>query len=97
MPFGIELDPQAADDLKRLRAFERAAVLDAIDRILSMRPTQVGRSRIKRLRGLNSPQYRLRVDQCRVFYDVIDDAVYVLRILAKQDVDEYLREMGYEA
>jgi mRNA-degrading endonuclease RelE of RelBE toxin-antitoxin system len=49
------------------------------------------------LRGLESPQYRLRVGDCRVFFDVDSDRVYVPRILAKADVDEYLKEMGYEA
>jgi mRNA-degrading endonuclease RelE of RelBE toxin-antitoxin system len=97
VPYRIEIDPQAVDDLKRMRAFERAAVLDVIDRILAAHPMRLGKSRIKRLRGLDSPQYRLRVDDLRVFYDVDGEDVYVLRILAKDQTDEYLREMGHEA
>jgi|GEM_PF-4718804 len=32
----------------------------------------------------------------RVFYDVDGDAVYILRILAKTEVDAYLKDKGYE-
>ena len=31
-----------------------------------------------------------------MFYDVTDTAVYVMRVLAKAAVAEYLKEMGYE-
>jgi mRNA interferase RelE/StbE len=94
--YSIEFDPQAVDDLKRMRAFDRATVLETVERMLSANPTLVSRSRIKRLRGLDSPQYRLRVGDCRVFYDVDAHVVYVLRVLAKDVVDDYLREMGHE-
>jgi mRNA interferase RelE/StbE len=35
-------------------------------------PTKLSKSRIKRLRGLEQPQYRLRVGETRVFYDVTE-------------------------
>ena len=97
MPYTVDFDPQAVADLKRLRTFARTAVVDTVERVLTASPTHTGQSRIKRLRGLDRPQYRLRVDEFRVFYDVEGDIVYVLRVLAKSDVDEYLKEMGYEA
>ena len=97
MNYKVDFDPQAVADLKCLRAFARTAIVDTVERVLTVSPTQTGQSRIKRLRGLDRPQYRLRVDEFRVFYDVEDDLVYVLRVLAKSDVDEYLKEMGYEA
>jgi mRNA interferase RelE/StbE len=97
MSFEIEFDPQAIDDLKRRRAFERAAILDVIERVLGNSPTSVGQSRIKRLRGIDTPQYRLRIGEIRVFYDVDGTNVTIMRVLAKADVDKYLKEMGYEA
>jgi mRNA interferase RelE/StbE len=97
LPYTVDFDPQAVADLKRLRAFVRTAAVDTVERVLTVSPTQTGQSRIKRLRGLDRPQYRLRIDELRVFYDVEGEVVYVLRILAKSDVDEYLKEMGYEA
>jgi mRNA-degrading endonuclease RelE of RelBE toxin-antitoxin system len=38
----------------------------------------------------------LHVGDLRVFYDVEDNLVYVMRILAKEDIEDYLKEMGYE-
>jgi mRNA interferase RelE/StbE len=94
--YAILIDPQAMEDLRGVRAFDRRKLLDWIESTLANQPTRVGKSRIKRLRGLDSPQYRLRVDEFRVFYDVQADEVYVLRILSKKMVNHYLKEMGYE-
>ena len=96
MKYEVSFDPAALDDVDKLRAFDRKAILDTTERVLTTTPTQVSKSRIKRLRGLDSPQYRLRVGQFRVFYDVIGHEVYVMRILSKSDVAKYLKEMGYE-
>src|SRR5204863_6863092 len=71
MRYGVLLAPDAVEDLKRLRAYDRARVCDAIEGIRSD-PKRTGRSRVKRLRGMLKPQYRLRVDDVRVFYDVTD-------------------------
>jgi mRNA interferase RelE/StbE len=57
-------------------------------------PTKVSRSRIKRLRGLMRPQYRLRVGEVRVFYDVSDTAVEILAIVSKSEAEEWLRKFG---
>jgi mRNA interferase RelE/StbE len=94
--FKVSIDPAALADLRSLRAFDRRAILNAIERILTTAPTRAGKSRIKRLRGLDSPQYRLRVGEFRAFYDVIGAEVYVMRVLTKSAVAAYLREMGYE-
>jgi mRNA-degrading endonuclease RelE of RelBE toxin-antitoxin system len=94
--YKIVIDPAALSDLRNVRAFDRRAVLDTIERVLSTAPTKLGKSRIKRLRGVDSPQYRLRVGDFRVFYDVDGDEVYVMRVLSKPEVQEYLQEMGYE-
>jgi hypothetical protein len=47
VPYNVEFDPQAIADLKRMRAFECAAVLDTVERILVTNPTKLGQSRIK--------------------------------------------------
>jgi mRNA interferase RelE/StbE len=54
----------------------------------------VSKSRIKRLRGLDHPQYRLRVDEVRVFYDVSETAVEVLAIVSKAKAQEWLKQEG---
>jgi mRNA-degrading endonuclease RelE of RelBE toxin-antitoxin system len=90
----IAFAPAAVEDLKRLRAFERAAIRDAIEVHLRHEPRRVSRSRIKRLRGLKRPQYRLRVGQVRVFYDVAPGVVEVLAVIAKPDADRWLKDQG---
>jgi mRNA-degrading endonuclease RelE of RelBE toxin-antitoxin system len=94
MAFEIILSPEAADDLRRLGAFERAKVRDALDVHLRHEPAKVSKSRIKRLRGSDHPQYRLRVDDLRIFYDIEGDQVQVLAIVEKSDAAEWLREVG---
>ena len=66
----------------------------AIEVHLRHEPTKVSKSRIKRLRQLQQPQYRLRVDDMRVFYDVIEQRVEVLAIVPKADTDAWLTRWG---
>jgi mRNA-degrading endonuclease RelE of RelBE toxin-antitoxin system len=86
----VVLAPEAQEDFRALTAFDRAAVRDAMEEHLRHEPTKTSKSRIKRLRGLSRPQYRLRVGETRVFYDVTDDAVEVLAIIPKSDVAAWL-------
>ncbi len=90
----IVLAPQAAQDVKRLRAHLRAAVRDAIEKHLRHEPTKTSRSRIKCLRGLSRPQFRLRVGEVRVFYDVAEKRVEILAVVLKADADKWLRKVG---
>jgi mRNA-degrading endonuclease RelE of RelBE toxin-antitoxin system len=94
MRYEIILAPEALDDLRRLKAHQRAQVRDALEQYLRHEPTQSSRSRIKRLRGLMRPQFRLRVGDFRVFYDVSESAVEVLAIVAKADVEAWLEQVG---
>jgi mRNA-degrading endonuclease RelE of RelBE toxin-antitoxin system len=90
----IELAPQAVQDLKRLDANRRAQVRDGMETHLRHEPTKASKSRIKRLRGLSKPQYRLRIGDVRVFYDVVQRKVEVLAIVAKEDANAWLTQAG---
>ncbi len=94
MRYEIILAPEAVDDLRRLKAHFRAEVRDALERHLRHDPTKTSKSRIKRLRGLSSPQYRLRVGEIRVFYDVSGSSVEILAIVAKSQAETWLRRTG---
>ena len=94
MPFAIVLAPEAVEDLARLKATARAAVKAALETHLRYEPQKTSRSRIKRLRGLSRPQYRLRVGDIRVFYDVADDVVEVLAIVPKSEMTSWLAQFG---
>ena len=61
---------------------------------LRFEPTKLSKSRIKRLRGMAQPQYRLRVGELRVFYDVVGAEVQILAIVAKSDAERWLQEAG---
>jgi len=95
MRYDIVLAPEAVEDLNELKANVRAAAVDGIEVHLRHQPTRVSRSRIKRLRGLSHPEYRLRVgDDVRVFYDVIEDSDQVLAIVQKSEAAAWLAEHG---
>jgi mRNA interferase RelE/StbE len=94
MPFAIVLAPEAVEDLGRLKASVRAAVKAALETHLRHEPRKISRSRIKRLRGVSRPQYRLRVGDIRVFYDVGDGIVEVLAIVAKSETASWLAQFG---
>ncbi len=90
----IILAPEAVEDLWEMAARHRANVTDAIDRHLRREPGKVSRSRIKRLRGLRKPQYRLQMDDYRVFYDVSGQVVEILAIVHKPRADRWLTRYG---
>ena len=95
MRYDIVLAPEAVEDLHNLKANVRATVRGAIEQHLRHQPTKVSKSRIKRLRGLSHPQYRLRVGgDIRVFYDVTEKAVQVLAIVQKSEAESWLAKHG---
>jgi len=66
-----------------------------MERHLQHEPTKVSRTRIKRLRGISEPGYRLRVGDYRVFYGVDEDRrrVMVLRVMHKDETHSYYEEL----
>jgi mRNA-degrading endonuclease RelE of RelBE toxin-antitoxin system len=94
MRYEIVLAPEAIEDLEALRANVRAEVRDAIQRHLRHEPMKQSKSRVKRLRGLSRPQFRLRVGDVRVFYDVTEARVEILAIVAKDHAPSWLDRAG---
>jgi mRNA interferase RelE/StbE len=94
MPFAIVLAPEAVEDLRRLTANIRSAIRTALETHLRHEPQKASRSRIKRLSGLLRPQYRLRVGDVRVFYDVSGTTVEVLAIVAKSEADAWVAQFA---
>src|SRR5882672_1703466 len=97
MPFDIIFAPQAFSQFRALRAHHRALVRDALETHLRTDPARTSRSRIKRLRGLRQPQYRLRVGEVRVLYDVTETTVEILAIVAKLEADSWLERFAKPA
>jgi len=94
MKYEIVFAPEAVQDLKLLKAHTRATVRDGIERFLRHEPAKTSRSGIKCLRGVSKPQFRLRVGDVRVFYDVSERRVEVLAIVSKADADSWLKKVG---
>ena len=94
MKYRVIFAPEARDDYCRLSARFRAEVKDGINRHLLHQPTRTSKSRVKRLRGTRKPQYRLRIGDIRVFYDVHGSKVAVLAIVEKAKASAWLQERG---
>ncbi|MGB7573818.1 MAG: type II toxin-antitoxin system RelE/ParE family toxin [Thermodesulfobacteriota bacterium] len=94
MKYEILFAPEAVQDFKRLSARDRSTVKEAIEKHLRVEPQKIGKSRIKKLQGISRPQYRLRVEEIRVFYDIVESTVEVLAIIPKSKATEWLEEMG---
>jgi mRNA interferase RelE/StbE len=94
MRYEIILAPEAIQDLKRLSARDRSIIRDELEKHLRFEPDKLSKGRIKQLRGIRCPQYRLRVGENRVFYDIVEDMAEVLAIVRKSDAATWLAEMG---
>ena len=93
--YTIMLKPSAIADLDALRKYEATQIADAMERHLQHNPTKESKSRIKRLRGIGNPDYRLRVGDYRIFYGVDEIArrVDVLRVMHKNQTLRYYKEL----
>ena len=96
MKFRIVIAKSVQESFKRLDARWRSALKEAMRTHLENAPKQESKSRIKRLKGLRQPQYRLRVERLRVFYDVNDGQkrVEVLGFVMKPEAENWLQEYG---
>ena len=92
--YAIRLKPSAIRDMNRLRRHDATRVGDEIEAHLSCEPMKESKSRIKRLKGIRDPDYRLRVGDYRIFYNVRANRVEVLRVMHKNETLEYYKEMG---
>jgi mRNA-degrading endonuclease RelE of RelBE toxin-antitoxin system len=93
--YEVVLKYSAIADMDALRRFDATQIADAMEKHLRHNPTKESKSRIKRLRGVSNPDYRLRVGEYRVFYAVDEDRrrVDVLRVMHKDQTASYYEEL----
>ncbi len=89
MKYHIHLQPDAISDLDGLRKYDASQILDGITEYLQYQPMLESKSRIKRLRGKQSTDYRLRVGDFRVFYSIEEKTVKILRVLSKEQTKDF--------
>ena len=94
MNYEIRITENAKQDYVSLDARWRSAVKRALEAHLRRQPQKKSRSRIKRLKGIRKPQYRLRVEALRVFYDVAENYVTVHAIVPKEKANDWLELHG---
>ena len=93
--YEIVLKPSAVADMDRLRKYYATQIADVMEKHLQHKPTKVSKTRIKRLRGIRNPDYRLRIREYRAFYTVDEEArrVEVLRVIHKNETQSYYEEL----
>ena len=87
--FVLKLSPTATRDLDRLEARSARAILGKLT-ILEDNPFPKGKM-IKKLKGMRSTFYRLRVGDYRIFYSVEGREVAVLRVILKKDAGKFIK------
>jgi mRNA-degrading endonuclease RelE of RelBE toxin-antitoxin system len=92
--FTILFTAEAEQDYRALDARWRAEIREALREHLTHEPRKESKSRIKRLREVLHPEYRLRVGEMRVYYDVAENTVTVVSIVPKGRADDWLRQYG---
>lgn len=80
MPYEIRFHPEVRKLLARLDAATHRRILEAID-TLKENPY-----RRKKLQGVDVGQWRLRVGDYRIRYDIAEDLVFILRIGHRREV-----------
>jgi mRNA-degrading endonuclease RelE of RelBE toxin-antitoxin system len=96
MRYEVVVAKDAQEQFVRLDGRWRSRLKQEMRAHLEHEPKRESKSRIKRLRGLRQPQYRMRADDMRVFYDVNDEMnrVEVLGFVDKSDTPEWLSAHG---
>ena len=94
VPYRIVFTDNAVDDFNSLSARWRAIVRDSIRLFLTHEPDRQSKSRIKRLRDLRHPQFRIRGGEIRIFYDLTYTDVVIMAIMTKEKAIEWLKEQG---
>ena len=93
----VDFTEEAGKDLDKIKKFYARQIIKRIDTVLLQRAEDVTRSSVKKLRGFES-LYRLKVGDYRIFYQVQTNEVAILRILSKDEEEEFYKEArGYES
>lgn len=89
--FKIELSPAAARDLDDLEIGLVTTVLSDL-RILEEDPFPKGKL-IKKIKGKKTSFCRLRIDKFRVFFEMQQMNIIILRILNRKEADRFIRRL----
>lgn len=95
MEFKVEFTTRALKDLKKLPQNVQKHILNESLR-LETEPFQF-KNKIKKIRGINFPCHRLRIDfqsdSYRLFNGIDENIIYVLRIISKKYADKIINRI----
>lgn len=81
MPYEVQYSPDTIPHLRALTARQRTLVFHAVEEQLVHQPTLETRNR-KPMRPNPLAPWELRVEECRVYYDVTEEPERIVTILA---------------
>ena len=87
----VLLTKTAQKDLTHIPQDRRSQVLQAL-RALESWPLLEGMD-ITRLKGYEEKIYRLRIGDYRVVFLTAEDAIYILRVVSRQELEKVLRQL----
>lgn len=96
MAFNIFYNKNALKDLENIKdkiPADCVVILKKIENILTDNPFPFGQT-IKKLKNIQPTLYRLRVNASvsyRIFYRMIGNSIYILKIVPKKDADKILK------
>jgi len=97
MKFDIEFTTRATKDLKKLPKNVQKQILEESLR-LEIEPFQF-KNKIKKIRGINFPCYRLRIDfqsdSYRLFSGINKNIIYILRVFSKKAADKIIQRIKH--
>jgi mRNA interferase RelE/StbE len=96
MVYQIIIARSAVKEYEKLDPSSRSEAKKAMIRYLQSEPKRIRKTRVKRLVGLRRPQYRLRVGDLRIYYDVNDKQkrVEILGFVPKAQTERWLKARG---
>ena len=89
--FRIELSPTASRDLDNLEIEMVRKILSDL-KVLRENPFPRGKL-IKKIKGKKTSFYRLRIDKSRVFYEMQQMKIVILRIISKKEADRFIKRL----
>jgi mRNA interferase RelE/StbE len=89
--FRIELSPTASRDLDNLEIEMVRKILSDL-KVLRENPFPRGKL-IKKIKGKKTSFYRLRIDKFRVFYEMQQMKIVILRIISKKEADRFIKRL----
>lgn len=91
--FAVKVSRDFLKELDELTPDAALAVAETL-KILELAPLPAGKNRVKKLKGITPPLYRLRAGKWRILYRIIGDEIIVLRLVSRKELERELKNMG---